>query len=163
MNIRPATLADVETVVHLGRKMHSLGRFKELEYDFAKCRTVVRHCVENSGSYFFCIAETDAGEIIGLHMGMLQEYFFSSQQLAQSISFFVVPEYRGSSAAVKMVYAFKKWAEKREAAEVVFGTGISEGAPLAVVDNFMKRMGFTLTGGNYALWLTPAADTQQAV
>lgn len=160
MRIRPAEHVDIEGVVQLGRRMHSLGRFKDLPYDFAKCRTTVKHCVDNPGSYFFCVAETDDGEIVGLHMGMLQEYFFSNQLVAQSISFFVTPNFRGSSAAVKMLYAFKKWAQKRKAVEVVFGTGISEGAPLTVVDNFMKRLGFDLTGGNYALWL-PVANVSE--
>ncbi|MFW5498123.1 MULTISPECIES: GNAT family N-acetyltransferase [unclassified Maridesulfovibrio] len=159
MNIRPAMHSDVEAVVQLGKEMHSLGRFKNIRYDFTKCRQAVRHCVDNPGSFFFCIAETDEKEIIGLHMGMLQEYFFSNQVAAQSISFFVTPEYRGSSAALKMLYAFKKWAKKRNAIEVVFGTGISEGAPLAVMDNFMKRLGFELTGGNYGLWI----NTDQSV
>lgn len=155
MIIRCVDHKTLDKTLEITKRMHAAGRFKDLDYNDEKCRALICHCIDNPGSYFFYVAEMNDGRIAGFHMGNVQEYFFSKEKMAQSISFYVAPEYRGSSAAVKLLIAFKKWAIKRGAVEMVFGSGLSEGAPLAVVDTFLKRMGLELTGGNYGEWLSP--------
>lgn len=51
--------------------------------------------------------------------------------------------------AIKLMMAFRKWAENRKAAELV--VGVTSGEDIERTDRFLKKIGFRLTGGNYAM------------
>ncbi len=44
---------------------------------------------------------------------------------------------------------FRKWAENRDAVEL--NAGVNSGVDLDRMDKFFRRLGFRMTGGNYAL------------
>ncbi len=57
-----------------------------------------------------------------------------------------------SGAGLKLLAAFRNWAENRDVFEL--SVGISSGVELEKMDRFLKRLGFRQTGGNYALELS---------
>jgi hypothetical protein len=56
-------------------------------------------------------------------------------------------------AALKLLTAFKKWAENRGAFEI--SAGVNSGTDLDRMDRFLRKLGFQHTGGNYSLLMNP--------
>jgi len=156
MQIRMATGGDVEALTDLGERMFDLGRYGGLEYNREKTRRVFQHGVDNP-AYMLGVAITSDGKYTGMHLAHMQQYFFCDQWMAQSVLYFVAPEHRGSSAAIRLLRLFWRWAEKRGACEIVLGTGISKGVSLAQMDRFVRRAGLRQVGGLYSRWLNAPA------
>lgn len=148
MRIRFAGHEDVAAILALAEEIFGYGRFAALTFDRDKVRKVVSHAIENP-AYFLALAETTDGELAGLHLANMEHFFFAKEPFAQSVTFFVRPTYRGTSAAPKLLAALRKWAAKRGAHELVVGTGESEGQDLEKTDRFLRKMGLEPTGGNY--------------
>ncbi|MDZ7748851.1 MAG: hypothetical protein U5K43_08355 [Halofilum sp. (in: g-proteobacteria)] len=147
-----ATPDDVDALVELGKRMFERTRFGDLDFDHEKGRKVLLHAIDNPG-YMLGVAVASDGPYAGLHLANMQQYFFCNDWMAQSVLYFVAPEYRGSSAAIRLLRLFWRWAEKRRACEITLGTGLAEGVSLARMDRFMRRAGLQQVGGLYARWL----------
>lgn len=147
-----ATSEDVDGVVELGREMFLRSRFERLAFDWAKARQLAQHAVDHP-AYMLGIAESSTGELAGFHMANMDRYIFCDDLVGQSIVYFVLPRYRGTSAALRLLQLFRRWAEKRGAREIVLGTGISDGASLQAMDRFVRRAGLQQVGGLYGRWL----------
>lgn len=61
-----------------------------------------------------------------------------------------------SGAALRLISAFRKWAENRGAVEL--SAGVNSGAHIDKTDKFLRRLGFVQTGGNYALTLNSLGE-----
>ena len=154
MRIRFAEQGDMAAILALAEEIFSYGRFATLTFDRDKVRQVVTHAIDNP-AYFLALAETADGELAGLHLANMEHFFFAKEPFAQSVTFFVRPNYRGSSAAPKLLATLRKWAAKRGAHELVVGTGESHGQDLEKTDRFLRKMGLKPTGGNYVQRLVP--------
>ncbi len=156
MRIEPACLRDVEALVALGHICHMESRFAALPYDAERVKErFVRMIMQPLSTTFFVRAEskaeTDGANICGLMIGTVDEYFFCDRRVASSVFLLVHPTHRGSAAAVKMVMAFKAWAQMRNVSEVYIG--VASGVSMRSTGRFLSRMGLTLSGGNYSAWL----------
>jgi N-acetylglutamate synthase-like GNAT family acetyltransferase len=103
--------------------------------------------VINNPNGFGLLAYTDAGEAVGMIAGSISPYFFSQGALASDFVWYVKPEYRGSRTAIKLLKAFRSWAEENSASELYMGvtTNVSAGR----TGDMLQRMGFEHVGGNY--------------
>lgn len=158
MRIRTATLDDVPALLALGPQIHAESRHAALPFDANKTGAALRAMIERTEQeQCFLIAIGSDGDIIGFFIGYAAEYFFSRDQVATDVLFYVKPEHRGSSAAVKLIHAFRKWALARQVAEmrICMTTGVA----IDRFDRFVRRLGFQYTGGNYSMWLEKAAKT----
>lgn len=63
----------------------------------------------------------------------------------------MLPDKRMSGGGLKLLTAFRKWAENRGAFEL--SLGVNSGVAMDKMDRFLKRLGFVQTGGNYSLVL----------
>lgn len=153
MKLRQATYEDIDNMVELGRKVYTESRFTYLEYDINKLKQGLENLImlHEKGSHLCLLAENTQGAIIGGFVGGLEEYFFTSDKSANSILIWVDPQYRGSSAALKFIDVFKQWAIKKGAKEI--NIVVSSGVRIGSTDRFVRRLGFTQTGGNYAMVL----------
>ena len=150
MSIRFATPEDVPMLVESGRVYHEESRFKRYRYNPEKLRINLLNLVENTtGTHCFFVADNAAREPYALLIGCMESYFFSDEPVAQSILFWVHPEHRGGSAAVKLMQAFRKWAMNRNAFEVAIG--VNSAVHIDKADQFFRKLGFQITGGNYSL------------
>lgn len=151
MKLRAATYEDIPQMIELGRTVYGESRFSHLEYNADKLRNGLQHLIylHTEGSHLCLLAENTAGQIIGGFVGGLEEYFFTSDKSANSILIWVDPQYRGSSAALKFIDVFKQWAIKKGAKEL--NIVVSSGVRIGSTDRFVRRLGFTQTGGNYAM------------
>ncbi len=157
MKIRFATLNDIPAGIEVGRRMHALTRFAAYDFNAERVGHNLRAVIETGqhakGTHCFLVAEDDSGQIVGALIGCVERHFFSDLRVASVIHYEVLPERRMSGAGLKLLTAFRKWAENREVFEL--SVGINSGVELERMDRFLRRLGFRQTGGNYSLPLAP--------
>lgn len=153
MKIRFATVNDVPICVETGRKFHAMTRFARYDYNpdqvAQNLRAVIETGQDGKGTHCFFVAEDSEGVFCGGIIGCVERHFFSQQLVASVIHYDVLPEKRMSGAGLKLLTAFRKWAENRGVFEL--SVGINSGVEMAKMDRFLKRLGFEQTGGNYSL------------
>jgi L-amino acid N-acyltransferase YncA len=148
MLIRFATHEDIPKLIANWRQ-YEQGRFGHISFDEAKFVSTIKSLVDAKGTHCLFVAEEGDQSICGVLAGKIDCYYFSSQPIAQMILYWVRPDHRTSPVAVKLMMAFRKWAENRKVAELV--AGVTSGEAIDRTDRFFKKMGFRLTGGNYAM------------
>lgn len=155
MKIRFATLDDVPTFVELGRTFHAMTRFRVYDYNpdrvAAQLRAAIEVGQERNRTHCFLVAEDSAGTPIGGLVGCVERHFFSDQVVASVIHYDVLPEKRMGGAGLRLLSAFRAWAENRGAVEL--NAGVNSGTDLEKLDRFLCKLGFVQTGGNYSLSL----------
>lgn len=152
MKIRFATLDDIPAFVELTPRFLSHTRFLSYEYNPERIATNLRAVIENThGTHCFFVAEDADSNPVGCLIGCTERHFFSDQVVASVIHYDVLPEKRMGGAALKLLTAFKKWAENRSAFELA--VGINSGTDLKQMDSFLRKLGFQMTGGNYSMTL----------
>lgn len=149
MQVRAARPEDARAIADLAEAMFRLGRFRNLPLNRTKVRAVIRHATQ-APDYMLAVAESAGGELAGLHLAHATAYYFSDETMAESIAYFVLPRFRGSSAAMRLLAYLWRWAEQRGAREAVLGTGPSRGMTLARADRLLRRAGMHQIGGLYA-------------
>jgi len=155
MKIRFATLADVQPCVEAGRTFHAMTRFAAYDYNPDRVAQNLRAVIETGqngqGTHCFFVAEDSQGKFSGGLIGCAEKHFFSDRLVASVIHYDVLPEKRMSGAGLKLLTAFRKWAENRGVFEL--SVGINSGVEMEKMDRFLRRLGFAPTGGNYSLTL----------
>ena len=69
--------------------------------------------------------------------------------------FYVHPEWRGSSAAVKLLIACRQWAINRGASEIM--VSVNSGVSVEALPRLMERLHFRQVGVSFSLRLEQAA------
>lgn len=152
MKVRFATLNDVPAFVEMGRHFHAMTRFRAYDYNAERVAQNLNAVIGNPrGTHCFFVAEDSTGTAAGGLIGCVERHFFSDRLVASVIHYDVLPEKRMGGAGLKLLTAFKKWAENRGAFEI--NAGVNSGTDLEKMDSFLRRLGFKLTGGNYSLML----------
>lgn len=152
MKILFAQSGDIPTVLAMGQAMLAESRFDRYGVNEEKLVAAIDTMINNSGKACLLLAERTDGEIAGMLAGYVTDYFFSDATVAQDRWFYVKPEYRGSSAAVKLLVAFRRWAENRQVNEL--SINMSVGIDMARFNKFMTHMGFGCCGSNFSLPLS---------
>lgn len=146
MLVRPAKREDIDKIIDMVYSMLNESVYAFLPFDREKVRRGIIAFIEKPDKYCFFVAEE--GKILsGILGGYLTDYYFCQEKLACDSVLFVKPEYRGSSAAMKLVRTFRDWAASRKAREVCLG--VSSGVNLERTNRFYEKMGFTRVGGVY--------------
>lgn len=155
MTIRFATMNDIPIMVELGEYFHSITRFRSYDYNRERVTTQLRAVIEagqeKRGTHCCLLAEDSKGQVIGGVIGCVERHFFSDRLVASIIHYDVLPERRMSGAGLRLMSAFRTWAENRGAVEL--SAGVNSGTHIDKTDKFLRRLGFVQTGGNYALAL----------
>lgn len=144
MNIRAATLKDLDALRALGKTMHAESpRFSRLEYDASKVDAVLQIALADP-RYFTLVAEEEDGEIIGGFVGFMMEHWCSTDSVAQDLALFVRPDRRGGILAARLVKSFVYWAQDRGAKHIVLG--ISTGVKVEETASLYKSLGLKQFG-----------------
>ena len=85
-------------------------------------------------------------QIVGFISGIVHEYFFSNRKRVSDLGFFVLPEYRGSRVALKLVKLLEAWAIEKNANELHLGQ--TTGLDIDKTKRFYERLGFKTVGFN---------------
>jgi hypothetical protein len=152
MRLRNAAFEDVETLVEYWRSLHMKTVFRHLSFDEVKLAGVIRGLIEDrSGATCFLVAEKRDGKACGVLVGQIDAYYFSSDPVAKVVFYWVHHAHRKGPAAVKLMLAFKQWAQNRRVKEIV--VGVTSGEEIGSTDRMLKKMGGRLVGGNYSMLL----------
>lgn len=157
MNIRLATLDDIPAFVEIGRRSLEFTRFRTYTYNpnrvADQLRSVIHVGQNEKGSHCLLVAEDSQGLPVGGLIGCMERHIFSDQPVATVISYVVLPEKRMGGAGMRLLVAFRKWAENRGAVEL--NAGVNSGVEVEKMGRFLQRLGVQKTGGNYSLPLSP--------
>ena len=85
-------------------------------------------------------------KIIGFIMAAQHEYFFSTKQKVSDLGFYVLPEYRGCSAAIKLIRKLEGWAKDIGINDL----SISQTTAINIdrTKQFYERLGYQVVGFN---------------
>lgn len=147
ISIRIACLQDWPQIIKLATAMHAESRFSKSILDEEKLRKFFLNQLNSPLAACFLVAHKSDGIVVGMLVGFVTELFFSHQLVAQDIVFFVLPEFRGTSTAVRLLTVFRKWAENRKAQEL--NVNMSAAIDMLRFERFMTHMGFSKCGTNF--------------
>lgn len=85
-------------------------------------------------------------KIIGFLAGVIGPYFFSTKMRVCDIGFYVIPEYRGSRAAIRLLAALENWAKENNVADVCIGQ--TTAVNMEKTQQFYNRLGYSTVGFN---------------
>lgn len=119
INVRAANLADVATIVQLGRQLHASSAYASKGFSDAKANSVVAMIIDSETDCIF-VAEDDQ-QIIGYFLGGSAYEWFSNDLLGFDYSVYVIPEKRNGRAAIKLFKAFEDWARAKGIVRIQVG------------------------------------------
>jgi len=161
MRIRPAAPPDIPALVELLLAMRDETRYAGLDVSPERlARNLGTQFSRMDAAQCCFVAENAEGTLVGVLAGSLRQFIFQEFVTATEGLFYVHPGARGTTAAVKLIYAFREWAIARGVREVQFS--VRSGKDIARTDRLMKRLGFNLIGGNYSLWVDREAQAGRA-
>jgi GNAT superfamily N-acetyltransferase len=146
MLIRPPRYEDIEQLLDMGERMHHEGAYAFLPFDREKVRRMIVSYIHQPETQCGLVAEEN-GVVFGMFAGYLTDYFFCDEKVACDLILFVDQERRGSSAAVRLVNAFRDWAAERGAMEICLG--VSTNVNRETTGRFYEKLGLLQIGGLY--------------
>ena len=152
MKIRFAKLGDVKAIMELGKAMMMESRFNVYNFNPDKTEKLIRHMLSRQPATD-CIlpAENKNGELVGMLAGYMVDFFFCDGNVVQDRVYYVLPDYRGTSAAFKLILAFRRWAESKQASELSINMSVA--IDMTRFNKFMSHLGFRCCGSNFAMRL----------
>lgn len=151
MQIRPATPEDTAPILELGRVLHAESVFRDYPLDAARVEAAIAQVLSHPGQACLLLAINHLGAIVGMLAVRMGNLFYFDKLVAQEQMFYVHPEWRGSSAAVKLLIACRQWAINRGASEVM--VSVNSGVSLEALPRLMERLHFRQVGVSFSLRL----------
>jgi GNAT superfamily N-acetyltransferase len=149
MKIRAYEQRDFPDLLLLGGEMHSESDFSPFAFSPDYVRKMEEVVLSSSDRFCF-VAETDEG-IAGTFVGGVQEFFFGPDRYGFDFLLYVRPQWRGSSAAYRLVLAATAFCRNAGAKQLRFG--VSTGINPADADRFYRKLGFVNGGALYTRML----------
>lgn len=159
MKIRFASPKDIPVILDMGEIMVAESRFNSFGLNRDKTAVVLASMIGQPNHSTILLAERSNGEAVGMLAGYVVDFFFCDALIAQDRFFFVKPEARGSSAAIKLLLAFRRWAEARKVREL--NINMSVAVEMQRFNKMMGKLGFHCTGSNFSLPLNPPSASTQ--
>lgn len=148
MTIRFAEENDIPKLIEYWKEF-APDRFRRLPLDESRLVATVKRLIGNKDTHCFFVGFDADHRLYGVLAGKLDHYYFSSQPGAQLLLYWVSPERRSGPAALKLMMAFKQWAQNRNLGELL--VSVTSGEEIDRTDQFLKKLGFKAIGANYAM------------
>ena len=142
-------LADLDDVVGISMLGHDFARHYPLdvEWELGGLITQIQGLIASPDTVIF-VAVDDDGEPFGVLVGMETGVWFApSTRIATELAWWVDPECRGGTAALRLVRMFQDWAASRGIKHVALSSIVTDGGPTA--GRFIERQGFKLVERSY--------------
>ena len=139
--IRPMLGDDVDEVVELAAVMYRESvNYLAMEFSPERVREMAAMAMDSG----FAMVAVEEGRIIGLMAGSLVQPAFSRDLMACDFLLYILPQYRGGIAAIRLVNAYVDWSKRGGAKLITAGVtaGIDNDAAIA----FYKAAGFRVSG-----------------
>jgi GNAT superfamily N-acetyltransferase len=150
---------DVPAIIELAREMHGEAPFyRDLTYDPQKVEDLCRLCL-NENNWLCLVAEDKDGAIIGFLAAVATPALFGPDIIVEDLAFYVRPQSRGTTAAVRMLRILEGWAPTIDAKRIRMG--ITTGTNPEQTSRFLNRFDYIETGWLYTKIVCPLPETQQ--
>jgi GNAT superfamily N-acetyltransferase len=117
----------------------------EAEFSYAKLeKHKILQLYKNQNVMIILAIDND--KIVGFIAAILHEYFFSNRKRVSDLGFYVLPEYRGSRAAIKLVKSLETWAKQTGADDLHLGQ--TTAVDIDKTRQFYERLGYKTVGFN---------------
>jgi GNAT superfamily N-acetyltransferase len=146
MDIQLATLADGEELAWLGREMQAESIIGFPDIDPPAIAAYLLLVSAHPERMFMAIAR-DEGAPVGLISGVIGAYPFSDELRACCETLFVLPEFRGRYAGVRLLRSFDAWATACSARSIYLG--ISTGISPDRTARLLARIGYAALGQTF--------------
>lgn len=133
----------------MGERAVQGTRYQTMRYAPEKIRRQLDAYFQDERRKYIWLVGLRDGKLQGLLFGSVEEYWFTTSLGANMIAWYVDEPARGSPMAVKLLLAFKRWAENRGGNELTLS--ITSGVRMDKTGRFLRRMGFEACGENYIL------------
>ena len=130
---------------HLARSMMLEGKYASQRCDDDRIAEMVCEYVDDDYNTRACfLAVTSDNEIVGFFAAELVLYPFRRGLCLQDVALYVLPAFRGSTAAVRLIARMQEWAEAHGADEIAVCISAPHDTTLA--ESVYERLGFTKWG-----------------
>jgi GNAT superfamily N-acetyltransferase len=133
--------------------LHRLEEFFELvikmiaeaEFSYAKLeKQKILNLFKSNNTVFFIVIKNN--KILGFIFAIAHEYFFSNRKRVSDLGLYVLPEYRGSRAALMLIKALETWAKEIGADDLCLGQ--TTAVNMDKTRQFYERLGYKTVGFN---------------
>jgi ribosomal protein S18 acetylase RimI-like enzyme len=143
VTVREGVSADITPMVTMGKRMHEESVFAKFNWNDAKVTQFGKLAVSRDDTCFY-VAEVD-GVRAGMIIGALVPYYFGDDLQLGEYLWYVAPEYRGTSAGIRLVKKFIEFGKAHDVKEVCMG--VSTGITPDTTGKLLQRLGFDSIGG----------------
>ena len=141
--IRPARIDDIPRLVDLGAVMHSESpRFRDFAYQPARVGEMIEWLM-GSPQGLVLVAEQPLEGVIGGLMAMTMPHYACDLVQASDLAFFIHPEFRGGSPALRLVRGYLDWAREMGAEPSI---GINTGVQPERTGQLLAALGADQSG-----------------
>lgn len=113
-------------------------------YDAVPNKQTIWNLHKNSNVVFFIAIKEN--KIVGFLGGIKGPYFFSTKMRVSDIGFYVIPECRGSRAAIKLLAQLEDWAKENNVVDIYLGQ--TSAIDMERTKKFYNRLGYATVGFN---------------
>ena len=156
MRVRFMEERDIPAIITLGSLMHrEAPEYAEFQFDEGKLERLGWVCLSER-DWVTIVAETEVnGEVrpVGFLVAAAVETFFGPDRFTEDLAFYVMPGFRGTSAAIKMLTLLEVWSNAIGVKRVRIG--ITTGINGDVAGRFLLRMGYSDSGSLYSKAISP--------
>lgn len=135
-----------EEVLEIGAEMHALGVYKDWPLDRGQALHVIKALIAEPSAMTIGV-ETEDGVLVGAMMGEVQRDLWVKVRVAIEHGIYVTKAYRGTSAGIRMIQHFEKWA-KTQGADII-RQGVYAGIDNDAVGTIFSRLGYEDAGAIY--------------
>lgn len=138
MIVRRANIADVYTVVELGRRLHAeTGR--KISFHEASAEQTALRFIHSSASEILVVTENEQGPAVGFSVALLHPCLFNFKvNQAVLALWYVDPVYRGKGIGHEMMERLQLWAAENGAFDMIAGSAVN-----GKTDGILSGMGFS--------------------
>lgn len=146
MNIRPATVDDLDSLIEMGRALHDESpRYQGMAFSAQKLRALFERLQGSVLTPLGCVfvAERD-GAVVGMTVGLIVDRWFSDERFLTDLTLYVKPEHRNGTTFMRLVRALEGWARDEGITDLAFGVSTEIHAQRTV--EAYEAMGYRLAG-----------------
>ncbi|WP_179216540.1 GNAT family N-acetyltransferase [Achromobacter xylosoxidans] len=137
--IEPGKPSDIEGLVELGRAMAAESpRWSRLAYSADRVRNTITNLLSTAEGLVL-VARRD-GRLVGGILAIAAPNWMSEELIAQEVALFMLPQYRGTFTAARLVCAMAAWSKAKGARWVE--AGVSTGVHTERTAGLYRRLGF---------------------
>lgn len=140
MLIKKLTTSEFDEFFSLVTKMVAEAEFCEAVPEVSKIKRMFAMPTNVAFGAF------DEDKLIGFITGMYHEYFFSSKKKVSDLGFYILPEYRGSRASIKLIKELENWARSFGVDDLYLGQ--TTAVNIEKTQKFYERLGYKTVGFN---------------